>query len=367
MDPRAEKLAKIFIDHSLKVQKGDKVVISTSDLLHIDIIKATYAYALQKGANVYLDIMGFNYALDRSSYGDLVKTFYDNASSEQLANQPELYNQIIEWGDKFVRLTSLENPKHLTNVDAKLIGIKQKAIKPAFDALIKKPWVLTYLPTTGYAYAADMSLEELTDFYYKSVLVNYDEMQQNLKALEEIIDNGKEVHIIGEKTDLHLSIEGRTGEPCFGERNIPDGEVFTGPVENKTNGHIYYEFPGLYSGKEIEGIYLEFKDGKVVNFSSETNQDALEAILNTDEGSRTFGEFAIGANFNVQNYMYNTLFDEKIGGTIHTALGMSYSNEKGWGKNHSAIHWDIVKDMRKPGSELYIDGKLILKEGKFTF
>jgi aminopeptidase len=363
----AARLARVFIDHSLKVKKGDKVVISTSDLLPLELIQETYAYAIQKGAIVYLDIMGVNLMLDRSSYGDFPRIFYENASDEQIATIPPIYNDIIEWGDKFVRLTTIDNPKHLINVDSKKIQMKQKAYNETFEKIINKGWVLTYFPTPGMAQAAGMSLRELEEFYYNSVLVDYEEMRKNLQALEKLIDEGKEVHIVGQKTDLRVGIEGRTGLSCFGEKNIPDGEVFTGPVEDKTNGTVYFEFPGLYSGKEIHGISLEFKDGKVVNYSSETNQDALEAILNTDEGAKTLGEFAIGANFNVKNYMFNTLFDEKIGGTIHMALGKAYEDEKGWGKNKSAIHWDIVKDMRLPGSKLFIDDKLVLEEGKFVF
>jgi aminopeptidase len=360
----AKNLAKIFIDHSLKVQIGDKVVISTSDLLPLELIQETYAYALQKGAIVYLDIMGLNLLLDRVSYGDFARIFYENASEDQIKSVPEIYDFTAEWGDKFVRITTLDNPKHLANVDSRKLQLKQTSYRNSFDKIINKAWVLTYFPTPGMAHAAGMSLRELEEFYYQSVLVDYDQMQKDLQKLEKAFDQGNEVRIIGDRTDLTLSIEGRTGQPCFGERNIPDGEVFTGPVEDKTNGVVYFEFPGLYSGKEIRGITLEFKDGKVVKYSSETNQDALEAILNTDEGAKTLGEFAVGANYGVQNFMYNTLFDEKIGGTIHMALGKSYQDEKGWGKNQSAIHWDIVKDTRKKGSKVLIDGKEILVEGK---
>ncbi|MBN1617798.1 aminopeptidase [Candidatus Dojkabacteria bacterium] len=365
-DQRNKKLAQIFVDHSIKVKKKDRVVISTSDLLPIDLIREIYSYLLQKDADVYLDIMGFNFILDRSSFGDLVNTFYKNANKRQIENPPVIYKQIADWGDKFIRITTMDNYKHLSRIDSGKIQAKSKVIKPWFDQVIKKDWVLTYYPTNAMAQNANKSYEEMLDFYFKSVLVDYDKMEKEQSKLEKIIDNGNEVHIVGEKTDLTLSIKGRTAKKCFGERNIPDGEVFTGPVENKTQGHIYFEFPGVYSGKEVYGIYLEFKDGKVIKYECNSNQEDLDSILGTDEGALRLGEFSFGTNYGITEHMKETLFDEKIGGTIHLALGMSYDDEKGWGKNQSAIHWDIVKDTRRKGSFVEVDGKKVLVNGKFN-
>jgi len=363
-DPRNKKLADVFLDHSLKVKKYDKLVISTSDLQHEDLIRECYKGALKRGAYVYVDVMGMNFLVGRTSSCDLVKTFYEYAQDHQLDQIPKIYDDIVAWGDKFLRITAVENTNHLAEVDAKKMSRRMKAYQNVFHTLINKVWVLTYVPTIGFAQNARMSLSDLTDYYYESVLVDYKRMERDLRGITQAVNRGKTVHIIGYRTDLRLGIAGRTAQPCFGEKNIPDGETFTGPEEDKTEGHIYYDFPGLYMGKIITGIYLEFKQGKVVKFSAETNEQALKDILATDPGALRFGEFAIGVNYGVKRFMYNTLFDEKIGGTIHTALGRSYEDKIGWGKNTSAIHWDIVKDMRKKGSEVWIDKTLVLKDGK---
>lgn len=363
-DLRFKKLAQVFVDHSLAVKKGDNVVISTSDLYPVGLIKACYVECLKRDANVYLDIIGFNYILDRSSAGDLVRTFYKYANDRQIKNPSAIYGEIAKWGQKFIRITSLDNYKHLAEVDSTKIQAKMKKIKPWFDQIIDKDWVLTYYPTPAMAQNADMSLDDLENFYFKAVLVDYNKMKKEMQKIERVIDKGKKVRIVGKKTDLHLDITGRTGRVCYGKRNIPDGEVFTGPVENKTEGYIYFEFPGNYGGKEIRGIYLEFKKGRVVKAKSETNQKDLDKILATDPGAKVLGEFAFGLNYGIKKFMKETLFDEKIGGTIHLALGMSYDDPKGWGKNKSVIHWDLVKDMRLKRSYVEVDGKKVLVEGK---
>lgn len=366
MDTRNASLATVFIDHSLKIHEKDKVVISTSDLSCIDLIRECYAQSLKKGAAVYLDIIGFNYLLDRSSYGDLAYTFYQHANEWQIKNQPSIYNNIAEWGDKFIRITTFDNYKHLAAVDSAKMQTKMRSVRTWFDTIINKEWVLTYYPTPAMAQQAEMSMKDLEDFYFSSVLVDYKEMEKQQKKLEKLLDKGKIVHIVGTKTDLTLSIAGRTGKICAGEKNIPDGEIFTGPVEDSTEGHIYYEFPNDYSGKVMNGIYLEFKKGKIVKATSESNQEELLKVLDTDPGSKRLGEFAFGTNFGIKRFMNQGLFDEKIGGTIHTALGRSYDDPKGWGKNKSAIHWDLIKDTRTKGSFVEIDGKKVLVDGKYV-
>lgn len=209
-----------------------------------------------------------------------------------------------------------------------------------------------------------MSLEEMRDFYFNSCLVDYDKMQKGLKKLEKVMDQGKMIHMVGQQTDLWVNIEGRLAQECSAECNIPDGECFLAPVTNGVNGEVYFEFPTLAYGHEVSGIRLEFKDGKVINASAERGEEALQKMLATDPGARYLGEFAIGANFSIKRGMLNTLFDEKIGGTVHMALGMAYKDRRGGGENESGIHWDIVKDMRLPGSVLTIDGKEVLKEGR---
>jgi len=232
--------------------------------------------------------------------------------------------------------------------------------------IVSDRWVLTYYPTAGMAQEAGMSIEEMREFYFDSTLVDYGKMEKELKALEKIMDEGKMVHIVGKKTDLKIKIEGRLAQACYGERNIPDGEVFLGPVHTDVNGEVYLDLPTIAYGHEVRGIHLEFQDGKVVRAQAEQGDEALQKMLATDPGARYLGEFAIGANYNITRAMKNTLFDEKIGGTIHMALGRSYKEKRGGGKNESAIHWDIVKDMRIPGSRVEIDGQVVLEDGKIV-
>ena len=208
----------------------------------------------------------------------------------------------------------------------------------------------------------EMSLEEFEDFVYGACLVDYEEMSRKEDILKEILDKGSEVYIVGRNTDLTFSIKGREGIKCIGERNLPDGECFIAPVETSTEGYIEYDFPAIYGGREVDGVRLEFKEGKVVKATAEKNEGYLNEMLNIDKGARYLGEFGWGINYGIKKFVKQILFDEKIGGTIHLALGMAY--KEGGGVNDSALHWDMIKDLRKDGA-VFVDGRCIMKDGKF--
>ena len=264
-----------------------------------------------------------------------------------------------------MRIVADDNLRSLSEIDPARMTERSKLIRPLMDPMIDSDrWILTYYPTDAMAQEAGMSLSSLRDFYFESVLVDYKKMERELKSLEKIMDQGNEIHVVGRMTDLRVNIKGRLAQACFGERNIPDGECFLAPVTNGVNGEVYFELPTLAFGHEVSGIHLEFKDGRVINAKAEKGEEALLKMLETDPGARYLGEFAIGANFKITRGMLNTLFDEKIGGTIHMALGRAYKEKRGGGENESAIHWDIVKDMRTPGSVLTIDGVEVLREGR---
>jgi len=364
IETREKRLADIFLDHSLKIKKNDRLVIMTSGLEPKELIRECYLGALRRGAHIYLDTLGFSLLLGRSSELYLAKGFFELATRGQLKYVPPVFQKLVDWGSKFLRITSIEDPEHLKSVKTESVQIRQKAFRKVFDDLVKKKWTLTYTPTLGMAKRAGMSLKVLWDFYYGATLVDYGKMRKDLRGLERIIDQGRVVRVRGYRTDLTLGINGRNGMSCFGEYNVPDGEVFTGPEETKTEGYVYFDFPAEYMGKTMKGVYIEFKNGKVVKASAEVNDKVLKTILDTDAGARRLGEFAIGANYNIQRHMQDILFDEKIGGTVHMALGKSYTDRRGWGKNVSAIHWDIVKDTRKKGSEVWVDKKVVLRDGK---
>lgn len=371
-DPRNSKLAQVFVEHSAKVKKGDKVVISTSDLLPLDLLREIYKLCLDKGAYTYLDIMGFNYFLGRSSYGGLSRIFYEKATEDQISNPPEIYKAIADWGDKFIRITTLDNYSNLAGIEGDKVQQIAKSYHDWFRIIIdQKDWVLTYYPTEAMAQKADMSMDALVDFYFDATLVDYDKMSKEAEKVAKVLNDANLVRIIGEKTDLKIDISGRKAKSSAGDANIPDGETFLAPVHTKTEGYIYYDLPFSKEMGDIVGAYLEFKDGKVVKATAEQGEAALMAGLDTDEGARYLGELGIGLNYGIQRVMKNTMFDEKIGGTVHVTLGEAYTYADGGGnpdektRNKSGIHWDLVKDMRKPGSKIEIDGKVMFEDGKW--
>jgi aminopeptidase len=220
------------------------------------------------------------------------------------------------------------------------------------------------------AQEAEMSLSEYEDFVYRACMPDMDDPVGYWKKIsaeqQRIVDwlKGKEkVHVIARETDLYLSIAGRKFINCDGIFNMPDGEVFTGPVEDSANGHVYFSYPAIEAGREVTGIRLWFEKGKVVKATAEKNEEFLLKTLDTDEGSRYLGEFAIGTSEGIQKFTHEILFDEKIGGSFHMALGAGYP-ETG-SKNKSAIHWDMVCDLRQ-GGEIWVDGQLLYRNGKFV-
>lgn len=349
------ELAKILVDHSLAIKPKEKVLITVSES-GMPLAKAVFMEVLRRGAYPLFDIEATG-----MGYG-----FFKEANDWQVSYIPEdVIKSKVKWADAYVRIYSEFNSRELAQVDPAKIGIRSKLTRPLMDPMIDSDrWILTYYPTAAMAQEAGVSYDWLREFYFNACLVDYKKMEKELKGLEKIMDKGIEIHVRGKMTDLYVNITGRLSQACYGERNIPDGECFLAPVTNGVNGEVYFDLPTLAYGQEVSGIHLEFKDGKVIKAAAERGEVALLKMLDTDPGARYLGEFAIGANFNIKQAMLNTLFDEKIGGTIHMALGRAYKEARGGGENESAIHWDIVKDMRLPGSVLTIDGKEVLKEGR---
>ncbi len=349
------ELAKILVDHSLTIKPKEKVLITVAEA-GMPLGKAVYLEVLKRGAYPMFDLepTGMGYG------------FYKNANDWQLSYVPEeVIKAKIKWADAYVRIYTENNSRELSQIEPEKIAKRSKLLRPLMDPMIDSDrWILTEYPTDGTAQEAGVSTDWLREFYFNACLVDYKKMEKELKGLEKMMDSGSEIHVVGRMTDLYVNINGRLAQACYGERNIPDGECFLAPVTNGVNGEVYFDLPTLAYGQEVSGIHLDFKDGKVINAKAERGESALLKMLETDPGAKYLGEFAIGANFNIKQAMMNTLFDEKIGGTIHMALGRAYKEKRGGGENESAIHWDIVKDMRLPGSVLTIDGKEVLKEGK---
>ncbi|KUO67772.1 MAG: hypothetical protein APF77_10245 [Clostridia bacterium BRH_c25] len=352
-DQRLSKFADMLLEHSLGIKEGENVVIR-SGYLAKPLIDEFYNKVIDKGANAFVHILADNQK----------KYFMENANAKQLENISTIYEGIYDKADAVMVIEAPENTNHLSNVPPKKNMEYNKALSPLLKKIMSKRWVLTNYPVEAFAQNAGMSLEEYEDFLFNAVLVDYKKMDQDMDKIIKIFDSANTIRIVGRETDLSFSIQGRMGTKCSGQNNVPDGEVFYSPVTNSANGHIYYEFPAIRYGNQVDSVRLEFKDGKIINARADSNEQFLNQMLDTDEGARYLGEFGIGLNYGIKKFIKNILFDEKIGGTIHLAAGNAY--EGSGGDNFSALHWDMIKELRDLG-EIYADSKLIQKDGVYLY
>ena len=364
IDKRLEKFAYILINHSLKIKKDDLFVISGGPIA-APLIKEVYRQALDAGANPYI----------RLGIEDLAEIYYKHASEKQLKFVSPIAKFEIEKIDARLGIISSENTKNMTNVDPKKQAISSAASQEIhqifLDRAAKKElrWCLTQYPTNAAAQDSEMSLNEYEDFIFKAAHVDeknpishWKKVFKDQEKIKKLLQSKKKLRVIAKDTDLTISVAGRKWINCHGKENFPDGEVFTGPLETSAEGFISYSFTASHGGREVDNIQLWFKKGKVVKEKASKGEKYLKSMLDMDKGSRKIGEFSFGTNYGIKKYTKNTLFDEKIGGTIHIAVGSGYP-ETG-SKNKSSLHWDMMCDLRKNG-EVYADGELIYKNGKF--
>ena len=362
-DPRHEKLARLLTEYSVALKPGDVVAIQ-GDASTAPLMRECYRAALRRGAFVYVD----------ARIDSLAEIFYAEANPDQLKWVSPFAKFKFTKADALISFWGEENTKALTNVDPKRLAATSSARKAVNKIYMDRSasgalrWVGTQWPCNASAQDAEMSLTEYEEFVFgaghlddRDPIAAWKRISKDQQALTNFLNKSREVRIVAEDTDIRYSCKGRKWINCDGHYNFPDGEVFTGPVESSVEGHVKFSFP-VHGGREVHGARLTFERGKVVKAEAEKGQDFLRAMINMDGGSCYLGEGAIGTNYNVTRYTKNTLFDEKIGGTIHLALGAGYT-ETG-NKNRSGLHWDMVCDLRK-GGELYIDGNLIQKDGKF--
>jgi aminopeptidase len=348
------QLADILVHHSVKAKAGEKVLIIGSETA-APLIREIYRKVMQAGA-VPVTQVGLS---------GLNKIYYELANDDQLADI-EYSQWLYQYADCLIQIQSADNTKELTGIDPARIALRRKATAPLSRYLMQGGcrWVLTLYPTQAYAQEAEMALEDYEDFVYSATNVDYAAMEREMRAAAERFNRANQVRIVGKETDLTVDIEGRRAVICAGEHNVPDGEFFFTPNHLRTEGTIYFEWPTIFSGREIQGIRLTFRKGRIVEFSAEKGQPFLEQALNTDEGARYLGELGIGANFGITSPTKDILFDEKIGGSVHLAVGRAYE-EAGAG-NDSAIHWDMVKNL-KEGGRIYLDGELVQENGRWVF
>lgn len=366
MDIRARKFAQILVDHSTAVKPGDKVAITSTPLAE-PVLRELFSLILERGAYPHL-------LLDLPGQDELL---FAHASDELLDFVPIFHQIAFEQFDVLLKIRAEANTRQLSRVPAVRAARRQKATASLIETQMARGavkalrWMSTQYPTNAYAMEAEMGLEEYRDFFFRAChadentpdpVAYWQGVKQNQAQIIEQIEGHDLVQIRGPHVDLSLSIKGRKFVNASGEHNLPDGEIYTGPVEDSVNGWVRYTYPAVYQGRVVEGIRLEFEKGKVVKASAATNQDYLLEMLETDAGARYVGEFAIGTNYGIDRFTRSILLDEKIGGSFHMALGAGYP-ETG-SQNRSRIHWDMICDLRQD-SEILLDGALIYKNGEF--
>lgn len=365
MDKRATKLAEVLMDHSLQVRKGDKVLLAAGDFTAVEVLSECQRLCLERGAYPHVDIFNLHFHQGRSDAGGFFRRAIELGSPVYRRRQPELLRATLDWATKILSLVTVHDNEFQHGIDSAHLMEWKGARSKMMHAITHKDWVLTRYPTIGMAKKAGMTLKQFTDFYYRACVVDYDAQGARIKKLQGILDRGSRVRIVGPGTDLKLGIKGRLARGAeSGRHNIPDGECFMGPLETETEGVITFELPQRYEGPPCEGIRLEFKEGKIVKFSVAKGEAHFRTLIEAHPGNRRFGELGIGMNDQITEYMQDILFDEKIMGTVHLALGRSYDYIRGGGKNKGTIHWDLVKDMRVKGSKVLVDTKVIMADGK---
>jgi aminopeptidase len=359
MDPRVTRLAQILVDHCTQVQKGDTVQILSYSELAKPLVVEVYRRLLQSEAGEIIT---------RIELEEIREVVLGEASEERLGMFPALRMHLAEHTDVYIQILASVNTKLLSGfAPARVARWRSSDAKVRAYLTDNSRWVVTLFPTSGAAQDAEMTLTEFEAFVYDAVDQDWAEFAREQRDLKEFLDQGSEVVIKGEDTDLRMSVSGRTFISADGRVNMPDGEVFTGPVEDSVEGHILFTYPAIYpafGGSEVEGVHLWFEAGRVVKATASKGKEYLLAMLDMDAGSRYVGELGLGNNYRIDRFIKNILFDEKIGGTVHVALGRGYP-ETG-SQNESGLHWDMIKDLRD-GGEIYIDGTLVQKDGQWGY
>lgn len=352
IDPRYQELAKILVRQCVETKANEHIWIRALSLESVPLAREVYREVVLAGAHPLYDL----------NDSHLAPFFYKHATGEQLNHRPDVMEFMANLADKTITIVGEANKRELSGTDPKKILDRSRLIRPVKDIIMNKPWVLTYVPTPGMAQDADMSQDEFEDFYFTATNRNWQKMQDRMQCFAEFFTDAKDIHIVGDRTDLHLSVTGKKWIFDDWKANMPGGEVFTSPVRDSVEGTIYFNYPLIYQGKLMRDITLTFEQGRVVKATATENEAYLHQILDTDADARYLGEFALGGNPGIARYMYSVLFDEKMEGTLHCALGQGFT-ECG-GETQSAVHMDIVKEMRTPGSSITVDGKAFSKDGK---
>ncbi len=356
MDSRIQKLASNLVHYSCEVKKGEKVLISLNGETAKPLVRQIVKEIYKVGAYPFVEIS------DNSINRELLM----KSSEEQLQVSLDYGLNKIKHMDAFIAIRASENTSGLSDVPSEKLVLNGKILRPITDYRVNNTkWVVLRYPNNAMAQLATTSLEAFEDFYFDVCNLDYGKMSKAMDSLVELMNKTDKVRILGKGTDLSFSIKDIPAIKCDGKMNIPDGEVYTAPVKDSINGVLTYNTLSEYQGFTYQNIKFEFKNGKIINATS-NNTDRLNEVLDTDEGARYIGEFAIGVNPYILNPMKDTLFDEKIMGSFHLTPGMAY--EDAYNGNKSSVHWDLVciQTPEYDGGEIYFDDLLIRKDGKFV-
>jgi len=364
-DSRIDKLADVLVNYSLEI-KPEQIVVLNSTPLAQPLIASVYRKVIDLGGHPVVNIQ----------MPGLQEIMFTHGSDAQLTKLTSRDRFVIDEADAVLNVIAESNTKALSGADPN----KQRTFQAARREIMQKylgrsaegtlNWCVTLFPTNAYAQDAEMSLSDYTDFVFGACHLDLDDPVTHWKGVSaehqrliDWLDGKSDIHLTGPDTDLKLSVAGRTWINADGKRNFPDGELFTGPIEDSVEGTVRFSYPSSVQGREVEDIRLWFEGGKVIKATAARNQEYLEQMLEVDEGARRLGEFAFGTNMGIQKFTKNILFDEKIGGTIHMAIGAGYPDSGS--VNQSAIHWDMICDLRD-GGQATVDGELFMKDGKIV-
>jgi aminopeptidase len=353
-DPRYTKLAKLLVEYSTELQKGDRVLIDAIDIPD-DFTVELMRTVRRAGATPLVEVR----------HGRITREVLRGTSDEHATLVRDIEMFRMKRVQAYIALRGSANINESSDVPGDCMALYSRVLRPVLNYRVSKTrWVVLRWPTPSMAQAAGMSTEAFEDFYFNVCTMNYPRMTRAMAPLEKRMKKADRVHIKGPGTDLTFSIKGIGAKMCKGDRNIPDGEVFSCPVKESVNGHIQFNTPTIYSGTRFDNVRLEFNDGKVVKATA-NNTKRLNEILDTDAGARYVGEFSLGFNPYIQTPMCDILFDEKIAGSMHFTPGQAY--EECDNGNRSAVHWDMVLIQRPEwgGGEIWFDGELIRKNGRF--
>ncbi|HLC04013.1 MAG TPA: aminopeptidase [Anaerolineales bacterium] len=373
-DSRVETLARVLVEHSVRVQPGDRILIE-GEAEASPLIRAVFEGILKAGGHPHLLLSLEGVEATHSGFDT---SFIRLAGDEQIDFTPTFLKLAYETFEGRIRIHSSSNTMALTNAKSERLARRRRALQAILSVQFQRgstgefKWVTTLYPTQAYAMDAEMSLEDYEDFVYKACHVDgrtsdpmayWRGVEADQRRVVDAFAGHAMLAVRGPSCDLSLSIRDRVFVNSFGVHNMPDGEVFTGPVEESVNGWVRFSYPAAYQNRQVREVELTFKDGRVVEAKASKNEAFLLEMLETDAGARYLGEFAIGMNPGITRHTGNILFDEKIGGTIHMALGAGYPDTGS--KNKSAIHWDMVCDMQH-GGEISLDGDVVYSGGAFV-